>query len=192
MALLTVIGRGVRVRGRVTGDADLTIEGHVEGEVDVTGEVTVETGGLLGASASSSCEEPFAVTSPRERPCASKTEPVSWGTFARRASRSQRGRWCAASFRRGASRRRSLARRPQPSRRLPWPHAAPRRPHRLRDRLRSLRRAPRPRQPRRVRHRCPCPARSRLAPSPSRYRMPRRKARPLRWCPPSRRGRRQP
>ena len=52
MALLTVIGRGVRVRGRVTGDADLTIEGHVEGEVDVTGEVTVETGGLLGASVS--------------------------------------------------------------------------------------------------------------------------------------------
>jgi cytoskeletal protein CcmA (bactofilin family) len=50
MALLTVIGRGVRIRGRVTGDADLTIEGHVEGEVAVSGEVTIEAGGLVGAN----------------------------------------------------------------------------------------------------------------------------------------------
>ncbi len=50
MAVLTVIGRGVRVRGRVTGDADLTIEGQVEGEVMVSGEVTIEANGLCGAS----------------------------------------------------------------------------------------------------------------------------------------------
>jgi len=52
MALLTVIGRGVRVRGRVTGEADLTIAGHVEGEVAVAGDVTIEAGGLVGANVS--------------------------------------------------------------------------------------------------------------------------------------------
>jgi len=50
MALLTVIGRGVRVRGRVTGEADLTIEGHVEGEVAITGTVTVDGDGIVGAN----------------------------------------------------------------------------------------------------------------------------------------------
>ena len=49
MALLTVIGRGVRIRGRVAGEGDLTIEGHVEGEVAIAGEVTIEAGGLVGA-----------------------------------------------------------------------------------------------------------------------------------------------
>ncbi len=52
MALLTVIGRGVRVCGRITGESDLTIEGHVDGEVAVSGDVTVEAGGLVGASVS--------------------------------------------------------------------------------------------------------------------------------------------
>jgi cytoskeletal protein CcmA (bactofilin family) len=52
MALLTVIGRGVRVRGRITGEADLTIEGHVEGEVAVTGNVTIDSEGVVGASVS--------------------------------------------------------------------------------------------------------------------------------------------
>jgi len=52
MALLTVIGRGVRIRGRVTGEADLTIEGHIEGEVAVSGDVTIESGGLVGANVS--------------------------------------------------------------------------------------------------------------------------------------------
>jgi cytoskeletal protein CcmA (bactofilin family) len=52
MALLTVIGRGVRIHGRVTGDADLTIEGHVEGEVSVSGEVTIDAGALIGANVS--------------------------------------------------------------------------------------------------------------------------------------------
>jgi hypothetical protein len=36
----------------VTGEADLTIEGHVEGEVAVSGDVTIEAGGLVGANVS--------------------------------------------------------------------------------------------------------------------------------------------
>ena len=48
----TVIGRGAHVRGRVTGDADLEIHGHVEGEVTVSGELTVETHGLVLANLS--------------------------------------------------------------------------------------------------------------------------------------------
>lgn len=35
-----VIGRSTRIRGRISGDADLVIEGSVEGDVDV-GTVTV-------------------------------------------------------------------------------------------------------------------------------------------------------
>jgi cytoskeletal protein CcmA (bactofilin family) len=50
MAVVTVIGRGVKVRGTITGDSDLTIEGHVDGGVEVTGDVTIEAGALVGAS----------------------------------------------------------------------------------------------------------------------------------------------
>ena len=50
MALLTVIGRGVRVRGRIQGEGDLTIEGHVEGEISVSGALTVDPAGLVGAN----------------------------------------------------------------------------------------------------------------------------------------------
>ena len=52
MARLTVIGQGVRIRGRIQGEGDLSIEGHIEGEVVISGEVTVETGGLVGANVS--------------------------------------------------------------------------------------------------------------------------------------------
>ena len=52
MALLTVIGRGVRVRGRIQGEGELSIEGHVEGEIAVSGDVIVEAGGLGGAHVS--------------------------------------------------------------------------------------------------------------------------------------------
>ena len=52
MALLTVIGRGVRVRGRIHGEGDLTIGGHVEGEIVLAGELTVDAGGLVGANVS--------------------------------------------------------------------------------------------------------------------------------------------
>jgi cytoskeletal protein CcmA (bactofilin family) len=36
-----VIGRSTRVRGRVTGEGDLRIEGHLEGDVDVKGALTI-------------------------------------------------------------------------------------------------------------------------------------------------------
>jgi cytoskeletal protein CcmA (bactofilin family) len=46
---VTVIGRSARVRGRVTGSEDLEVRGFVDGEIDVTGDVTVESEGLVGA-----------------------------------------------------------------------------------------------------------------------------------------------
>lgn len=36
-----VIGRSTRVRGRVTGEGDLRIEGQVEGDVDLKGALTI-------------------------------------------------------------------------------------------------------------------------------------------------------
>jgi cytoskeletal protein CcmA (bactofilin family) len=38
------IGPGTRIRGRVTGDGDLVIGGHVEGDVLVRGDVTIADG----------------------------------------------------------------------------------------------------------------------------------------------------
>jgi cytoskeletal protein CcmA (bactofilin family) len=49
MADTTVIGRATFVRGRVNGNGDLEIAGRVEGEVAVSGEVTVESTGLVAA-----------------------------------------------------------------------------------------------------------------------------------------------
>jgi cytoskeletal protein CcmA (bactofilin family) len=40
----SLIGAGTRVRGRVTGDGDVVIGGHVEGDVVVRGDVTIEDG----------------------------------------------------------------------------------------------------------------------------------------------------
>lgn len=45
----TLIGAGTFVRGRVTGTGDLEIAGRIEGEVSCTGDVTVESSGLVGA-----------------------------------------------------------------------------------------------------------------------------------------------
>ena len=50
MALVTVIGRGTRIEGRVSGAVDLEIQGHVDGEVAVDGDVTVDVEGLVGAN----------------------------------------------------------------------------------------------------------------------------------------------
>lgn len=52
MAETTVIGRASFVRGRVNGTGDLEIAGRVEGDVTVTGEVTVESSGLVSANIS--------------------------------------------------------------------------------------------------------------------------------------------
>ena len=37
-----VIGPSVRIRGRLTGEGDVRIEGHVEGDVRVTGELAID------------------------------------------------------------------------------------------------------------------------------------------------------
>jgi cytoskeletal protein CcmA (bactofilin family) len=52
MADVTVLGRGVFVRGSVRGEGDLEIQGRVEGEVDVDGEVVVAEGALVKADVS--------------------------------------------------------------------------------------------------------------------------------------------
>ena len=52
MSDVTVIGRGAHVRGRIVGDADLEIHGHVEGDVTVGGELLVEAHGLILANLS--------------------------------------------------------------------------------------------------------------------------------------------
>src|SRR5580698_8667489 len=41
------IGAGARVVGRVTGDGNLVVEGHVEGEIAVQGNVTIDSGGSV-------------------------------------------------------------------------------------------------------------------------------------------------
>jgi cytoskeletal protein CcmA (bactofilin family) len=38
------IGAGARIRGRVTGDGDLVVAGHVEGDILVRGDVTIADG----------------------------------------------------------------------------------------------------------------------------------------------------
>jgi cytoskeletal protein CcmA (bactofilin family) len=45
-----VIGRSTRVRGRVSGDGDLLIEGSIEGDITVRGDLTVAEGGRATSS----------------------------------------------------------------------------------------------------------------------------------------------
>jgi cytoskeletal protein CcmA (bactofilin family) len=47
---VTVIGRTTRVVGRLTGAADLEVQGFVEGDIAVGGDVTVDTQGMVGAN----------------------------------------------------------------------------------------------------------------------------------------------
>ena len=42
-----VIAAGTRVHGRVSGDGDVTVEGHLEGEVTVRGELFIAEGGRV-------------------------------------------------------------------------------------------------------------------------------------------------
>jgi cytoskeletal protein CcmA (bactofilin family) len=41
------IGSGTRVRGKISGDGDLVIEGNVEGEIALRGDVTIAAGGSV-------------------------------------------------------------------------------------------------------------------------------------------------
>lgn len=39
-----VIGRGTRVRGRVTGEGNLSLEGSIEGDISLRGDLTIQEG----------------------------------------------------------------------------------------------------------------------------------------------------
>jgi cytoskeletal protein CcmA (bactofilin family) len=41
------IGLGTRIVGRVSGDGNLVVEGHVEGEISVRGDLTIDSGGSV-------------------------------------------------------------------------------------------------------------------------------------------------
>jgi cytoskeletal protein CcmA (bactofilin family) len=45
------IGSGARIRGRVHGEGDLVIEGHVEGEVAIRGDLTIAEGATVTSKA---------------------------------------------------------------------------------------------------------------------------------------------
>lgn len=52
-----VLGPSVRIRGRLSGEGDLRIEGQVEGDVQVTGALVVDgRGSITGGSQASSVE----------------------------------------------------------------------------------------------------------------------------------------
>jgi cytoskeletal protein CcmA (bactofilin family) len=46
----TVIGAGTRIRGRIHGEGDLTVDGFVEGDVKVNGEVQIGSTGLVASN----------------------------------------------------------------------------------------------------------------------------------------------
>lgn len=50
MADVTVIGRGSKITGRITGEGSVEILGHVAGEVEVSGDITVGEDGTVGSS----------------------------------------------------------------------------------------------------------------------------------------------
>jgi len=43
----SVLGRGARVRGRVSGDGDLQVEGQIEGDVTLSGELSIDEAGSI-------------------------------------------------------------------------------------------------------------------------------------------------
>jgi cytoskeletal protein CcmA (bactofilin family) len=47
-ANVSTIGKTTRVRGRVTGDGDLEVQGFVDGEIAVGGDVTIDAQGMAG------------------------------------------------------------------------------------------------------------------------------------------------
>ncbi len=50
MAEGSIIGAGTRIRGRIHGDGDLTVDGFVEGDVKVSGEVQIGASGLVASA----------------------------------------------------------------------------------------------------------------------------------------------
>jgi cytoskeletal protein CcmA (bactofilin family) len=50
MANETTIASGTIVRGSIEGTGNLVVAGHVEGDIQLSGDVTVESGGLVGAN----------------------------------------------------------------------------------------------------------------------------------------------
>ncbi len=46
-----VLGKGLRVRGRVVGDGDLRIEAVIEGDVSVSGELSLDATGSISGTA---------------------------------------------------------------------------------------------------------------------------------------------
>jgi len=49
---MATIGKSARVKGRIFGNEDLTVEGRVEGEVSIDGDVIIEASGLVAANIS--------------------------------------------------------------------------------------------------------------------------------------------
>lgn len=47
---MATIGKSARVKGRIHGSEDLTVEGRVEGEVTIDGDVTIEASALVAAN----------------------------------------------------------------------------------------------------------------------------------------------
>ena len=45
------IGSGARIRGRIHGDGDLLVEGHVEGDLVIRGDLTIAGGGSVTSEA---------------------------------------------------------------------------------------------------------------------------------------------
>ena len=45
-----IIGRGITIRGNLSGGGDLVIEGQVEGRIQTSSHVTIEPSGVVNAS----------------------------------------------------------------------------------------------------------------------------------------------
>ena len=51
-----VIGRSAKVRGRITGEGDLTVLGQIEGEINLKGDLTIGEGGSIQSGSGASVE----------------------------------------------------------------------------------------------------------------------------------------
>jgi cytoskeletal protein CcmA (bactofilin family) len=46
---INIIGKGITIRGSLTGAGDLVVEGRVEGQVNLKNQLTIETSGIVEA-----------------------------------------------------------------------------------------------------------------------------------------------